>query len=300
MVDTIGNDPAILVDFQTGRRLFDSLFYLVVVCCCAEFCHLAFESLIIGELSEGGGNNVEFCRKQTDYLPEMTAFQLKLWASLFMLVDHAGVAFFDDNLLMRGVGRLSMPIFAFLLVEGFRRTHNLVNYFVRILLLGILSQPIYLFAFPDYPGLGLNILFTLALGLLMLHGYAKSNSIWVVALAAVLAEIANLDYGSFAILLIFVLYRWDGKNKNQLLVLLLLPIGWQVLRRLIHTLSITGFGSPELFLPLLPTFVTGALAWFAGFFIAAYNHQAGWQGKNWFYLFYPCHLLAIGWLKTLL
>ena len=230
----------------------------------------------------------------------MTSFQLKLWACLFMLVDHAGVAFFDDNLLMRGVGRLSMPIFAFLLVEGFRRTHHLATYFARLLLLGLLSQPVYLYAFPDYPGLGLNILFTLALGLLMLHGYAKSGSVWVVALAAVFAELANFDYGSFAILLIYVLYRWDGKTRSGLLRLLLLPIGWQALRRLIHTLSVTGLGSPELFLPLLPTFATGALAWCAGFFIAAYNRQAGWPGKYWFYFFYPAHLLAIGWLKTLL
>ncbi len=57
----------------------------------------------------------------------MTSFQLKLWACLFMLVDHIGVVFFDDNLAMRAIGRLSMPIFAFLLVEG-SRTHNLVNY----------------------------------------------------------------------------------------------------------------------------------------------------------------------------
>ena len=74
----------------------------------------------------------------------MTSFQLKFWACLFMLVDHAGVAFFDDNLLMRGIGRLSMPIFAFLLVEGFRRTHHLAPYFARLLLLGLLSQPVYL------------------------------------------------------------------------------------------------------------------------------------------------------------
>ena len=229
----------------------------------------------------------------------MTAFQLKLWACLFMLIDHLGVAFFDDNLVMRAIGRLSMPIFAFLLVEGFRHSHHLVNYFARLVLLGLLTQPIYMYAFPDYPGLGLNILFTLALGLLMLYGYARSGSAWVVAMAAVVAEIANLDYGSFAILLIFVLYCWDGKSKGELLRFMLLPIGWQALRRVIHTLSVTGFGSPELFLPLLPSFATGVLAWFAGFFIAAYNRQVGWQGKSWFYFFYPGHLLAIGWLKTL-
>ena len=229
----------------------------------------------------------------------MTSFQLRLWASLFMLVDHAGVAFFDDNLAMRAIGRMSMPIFAFLLVEGFRHSHNLVIYFVRLSLMALVSQPIYMFAFPGYPGLGLNILFTLSLGLLMLYGYARSGSIWVVAAAAVLAEIVNLDYGSFAILLIFVLYRWNGSTRSNLMQLLLLPIAWQEIRRLIHVLSVTGLGSPELFLPLLPTFATGTLAWFAGFFIAAYNHQVGRPGKYWFYLFYPGHLLAIGWLKTL-
>lgn len=229
----------------------------------------------------------------------MTAFQLKLWACLFMLVDHVAVAFFDDNLILRGIGRLAMPIFAFLLVEGFRHSHNLANYFRRLMLLGLLSQPIYMYAFPDYPGLGLNILFTLALGLLMLYGYAKNGNVWVVAVAAVLAEIANLDYGSFAILLIFVLYRWDGVNRTGLMRLMLVPVAWQLARRLIHVLNITGFGKPELFGLLAPTFVTGALAWFAVFFIAAYNNQSGWRGKYWFYLFYPAHLLAIGWVRSL-
>ena len=214
-----------------------------------------------------------------------------------MVVDHAAVAFFDDNLAMRAVGRLSMPIFAFLVVEGFRRTHSLRGYIGRLLIFAFLSQPAYFFAFPGFPGLGPNILFTFALGLLMLHFYEEKQSLWVVAAAALVAELADLNYGSFAILMIFVFYRWDGRSGKELGRWLLLPVFWQASRQIISSVIRHGENLPAFLPQLLPILLVSALAWCSVFFVTAYNRRQGWQAKYLFYIFYPGHLLLIGFLK---
>ena len=50
----------------------------------------------------------------------ITSNQLKLLACIFMLCDHVGLVLMNNNWIMRAVGRLAFPIFAFLLVEGYR------------------------------------------------------------------------------------------------------------------------------------------------------------------------------------
>lgn len=75
-----------------------------------------------------------------------------------MLADHIGNLIYEnrDFLLMqfpisyetlrevsevlRGIGRLSFPIFAFLLVIGFTHTHDRKKYFSNLLIFGIISQ----------------------------------------------------------------------------------------------------------------------------------------------------------------
>ena len=49
----------------------------------------------------------------------MTSAVLQWLAFSTMLVDHIGYTFFPSLSVLRAVGRLSFPIFAFLLTEGF-------------------------------------------------------------------------------------------------------------------------------------------------------------------------------------
>ena len=49
---------------------------------------------------------------------------LKLTACVCMAVDHIGIVFMDNNYIMRAVGRLAFPIFAFLLVQGLLHTSD--------------------------------------------------------------------------------------------------------------------------------------------------------------------------------
>ena len=63
---------------------------------------------------------------------------LKILAAIFMLIDHAGLMLFDDNEIMRIIGRLAYPIFAFMIAEGCKYTKNKIKYFATVFLFGVL------------------------------------------------------------------------------------------------------------------------------------------------------------------
>lgn len=79
----------------------------------------------------------------------MTAFLLKIIAMITMFIDHLASYLFlknstlisvDTFYLMRSIGRMSLPIFAYFIVVGYSKTSNLKNYIGRIHLFAILSQ----------------------------------------------------------------------------------------------------------------------------------------------------------------
>ena len=49
----------------------------------------------------------------------MTGFVLRIIAMVTMLTDHIACQFLDNQVIMRSIGRLAFPIYAFLLAEGF-------------------------------------------------------------------------------------------------------------------------------------------------------------------------------------
>ena len=49
---------------------------------------------------------------------------LKLIAAFSMLLDHAGILLFPQIRMLRIIGRLAYPIFAFMIAEGCRYTKN--------------------------------------------------------------------------------------------------------------------------------------------------------------------------------
>ncbi len=70
---------------------------------------------------------------------------LKIVAFVTMVIDH--FAFYFNYLLneetytlLRIIGRISMPIFAFLIVEGFSHTKNLKKYFFRLITFAAITQ----------------------------------------------------------------------------------------------------------------------------------------------------------------
>lgn len=84
----------------------------------------------------------------------MSAFVIKLIAVASMLIDHAAYSLSLAGLFagrgyiaMRTVGRIAFPLFAFMIVNGLEKTHDVRRYFSRLALLAVISQPLYRLAF---------------------------------------------------------------------------------------------------------------------------------------------------------
>lgn len=149
----------------------------------------------------------------------MTSFQIKLLAILFMIVDHIGVYLFPNIILLRVIGRLSFPLFCWLIANGARYTHNINSYLFRLFVFALISQyPFYLVNKLVGIPWALNVFFTLSLGLLAIKILKESKSVYlniaVVLLASLVAEFSGSDYGMFGVLSIVLFYIYFGKPKE--------------------------------------------------------------------------------------
>ncbi len=101
---------------------------------------------------------------------------LKWLALLFMVIDHLAYYFYafmpeDVYVLMRTVGRLAFPIFAYGIVLGARRTRDISRYFLRLAVFAILGQIMMeLAARLANTRTFINVLFTLMAGLMLIVG----------------------------------------------------------------------------------------------------------------------------------
>jgi hypothetical protein len=71
----------------------------------------------------------------------MTSATLKLLACALMVVDHLGSIFFPHEPVMRAIGRLAYPMFAYLIAEGYSHSKDKTSYLGRLFLLSLVSHP---------------------------------------------------------------------------------------------------------------------------------------------------------------
>lgn len=229
----------------------------------------------------------------------MNSGSLKLLAMFTMLIDHFGAAFLifymsiGDNRLKyhdlynisRGIGRISFPIFIFLLVEGLYHTRNIWKYLLRLFLFCIVSEIPFDLAFRRqlFDWQYQNVFFTLLIGLAaialmryknkLLHNTSLANrclnfltNILIAAAAMLLADFLKTDYGWAGVLAIFAAY-WLRSSDLQM---------W--------------------FVCLVLFFFSNSLEIYALFcipFISRYDGKKGHLPKWMPYLFYPLHLLLL-------
>ena len=100
----------------------------------------------------------------------ISSFVLKIIAAVTMLIDHAGLTLYYARVLgpsplyhvLRSVGRIAFPLYAFLLVNGFEKTRDRAKYLTRLCIFAVLSQLPYTFALHKYnysPWKDINVFF---------------------------------------------------------------------------------------------------------------------------------------------
>lgn len=90
---------------------------------------------------------------------------LKLIACVTMLIDHIGAVFFPPMIWFRLIGRISFPIYCFLLAEGIHHTRSPLKYGLRLLLVAVISElPYDLLFYGRFTWLRNSVMVTLLLG----------------------------------------------------------------------------------------------------------------------------------------
>ena len=225
----------------------------------------------------------------------LNANTLKIIALIAMVIDHVGVMIFPNTLWLRCLGRISLPIFTYMIAEGCRHTKNPTKYFLRIFILGLLCQAVY---FAVYGTLYLSTVVSFALSVLAIQSIdaliasksKKALFIHILYCAALLLLMLflvfppkfmeqyglMLDYGISPFLIPIVLYylptkEWRLIAMIPLLYLLSLNFEWEQL-----------------------------LAFCAIPILFMYNGKRGKTNlKYFFYIAYPAHLVLIFIVYTL-
>jgi hypothetical protein len=132
---------------------------------------------------------------------------IKIVALLTMTIDHVGAILYPNDLTLRMVGRLSFPLFCYLIVLGLESTRSTTRYFARLLLFAFISQVPYYFAFGYQPLESLNIFFTLSLGVLFLKLlFPLRRRSLLSVFPILLSSVLPFDYGWYGIMLIGCMY----------------------------------------------------------------------------------------------
>ena len=216
----------------------------------------------------------------------LTNNQLKILAMISMLLDHVGLMLLPEYTILRVLGRLAFPIFAYMIAEGCRYTRSRVKYLLTMLIMAVGIQAVYFFAMGS---LYQNILLTFSMSVLLICAVdvflqkktvargciAVGTILFVTFVGAVAPMIWKdagfvIDYGFFGILLPVAVYYAPSK--------------WG---KLMATAAIL----------LIRALLYGELKWFALLslpLLFLYNRKRGkYKLKYLFYVFYPLHLVLI-------
>ena len=218
----------------------------------------------------------------------ITSRDLKIIAYVTMLIDHIGAVvlfhllgnygnynlsmdyntLFETYTLLRTIGRISFPIFAFGIVEGFVHTSNIKKYLVRLLIFALISEIPFDLALRGNPIFweSQNVIWTFLLGILALYFGKKYNNqlltLVFVFVAMALGEYLKTDYGAYGVALMFAFYYLRTS-----------PIKYLIWGIIIYS------NTPYGLISLIPMFL--------------YNGQKGMKSGRWLYGFYPVHFLIL-------
>ncbi|MGX7149086.1 TraX family protein [Enterococcus ureasiticus] len=232
---------------------------------------------------------------------KLDAFHLKVIAIVAMLLNHIGSGFrlfeYSDQLFFftEFIGKLTFPIMAYLLVEGFHYTRNIKKYAARLAFFWIISiYPFHLLHSSNTPfsptELVNNIFFTLLMGLILITLYGKTKNIILHILLVIAFSFATIlsDWNLLGVLMIFGFYRIQNADLKKIV-----PPVYTVLifLSLMVIVYLVAPGSVPWYELIAPLGILGTIP-----LLLNYNGQRGYS-PNWvkwgFYLFYPLHMIVL-------
>jgi len=241
--------------------------------------------------------------------PSVTADGLKIFAGIIMLIQSIGITIIEKGLIhldqytqaelsqamekdshlmllagigsvMQLIGGLAVPVFAFLLVEGFRRTSDYRRYLLSMAAFALLSEIPYDLAnsqkLLDWSGQ--NALVTMCVCLLMLYflrmfegkkSFGCSALRYLIVICSIVwVTLLRAQYGLCMVLLAAVFYMFYTRNVLKTILGMLVSL----------------------------LYVTGPLSFYG---IWCYNEERKDRVPKYaYYVFYPLHLLILGIIAT--
>lgn len=225
---------------------------------------------------------------------------LKFIAAAAMLIDHVGILFFPDLPILRIIGRISLPIFSFMVAEGCRYTKNKLRYFLSVFSLALICQTVY---FLHDGSLEMCILVTFSLAILAVYALQNFKDcifspdcsraqkliaalLFFLSIAAIcfINIFLDIDYGFGGCMLpLFASLTQAPKNSANARIRELDCIPIRVL--------VMGIGLVFL------SIASGGRQWFSLLALPLLLLYSGKRGslktKYFFYVFYPSHLVLL-------
>lgn len=237
---------------------------------------------------------------------ETSSMSLHIMAMVFMLCDHLWATIVPGNDWLTCIGRMTFPIYAFLLVEGYFHTHNFKKYVKRLFIFALLSEiPFNLVMGSSwfYP-IHQNVLWTFLIAIGLIHMNEKTRAtgkLWLrvvagmgsVILGFFLGLLSMVDYYHAGIWMVLVFYFFRGRKWWNY-------VGQFVLLYYINIEELSGFAYEITLFGEKHFFVRQGFALLALIPIWLYRGKEGYKSKVLQYIyygFYPMHLLVLALIR---
>lgn len=229
---------------------------------------------------------------------------LKALALVLMLIDHMGVVIFPGIVELRVIGRMAFPLYAWCLVVGCVKTHSPGRYAMRLLVLAIISQPLYMMAL-NHTWTDFSILFTLLIGVIAIQGIRArflGSQIWVPVLCYLLMGYMKMDYGWRGLTFILVLYGARRTRGGLIAAYLAYALFWGASSSAVTNLfgyQLSFLTWPGIGAVLSAFFRMQGMVWLS-LPLIAFNTDTGIKMPKWLgYGLYPMHLVLLIVLRLL-
>lgn len=237
---------------------------------------------------------------------KFSRMQIKMICAIYMVAAHLLFCFFGpQHIMTRAIytlGEFVPVLFSYFIAEGYILSSNKLRYAVRLLIFGLISQPLYMASIAaNRNRLNIILLFSVCVFTLILYNYRLKNTVLYIFRPLILTCILGLiyfcegDYLFFGIILIFytaIIKKWSYEK------MFLIVGGYYALFYFIFKV----FVYPDAF--MLIFFEEGLFGILIGYLLLKVHYDKNiWVksklAKYSFYILYPVHFIAIAGIHLL-